>query len=136
MEFYRVTYHTYLNGECIYTNRRATCLRAEEPQPEVIHFTWDNVDELHSKYYSVLPAYLDKKKKGAVLNFYQFGLTGKKIKSWKVPNLDLRIEIKYECFVPTISWILDYYDAKSAVAYIAQLHEQGSKIAQKLIDNY
>lgn len=125
MDFYRVTYSTYYNDECIHTNSAAVALLDEEPESKTFEFSWENEFEFFKTCGFGFPANVYEHKKGLVLEFYNMGLFGKKIKSWKDTNPNIKVTIEYKKFNPSIQRVLDWYDCERAIAY---LNEKGLKI--------
>lgn len=125
MDFYRIKYSVFVNDECIYTNCSAVGLLEEEPKEEILYFSWDNLSEFFNKCGHAFPATINRSKKGLYLNFYNYGLFGKKIKQWENPNPNIKVIITYEKFFPSIQLVLDWNDGIKAIAY---LNEKGLKI--------
>lgn len=125
MDFYKFECNVFVNDECIYTDSSAIGLLEEEPKEENLYFSWDNIIEFFKKCGHAFPATINQNRRGLYLNFYSCGLTGKKIKQWKNPNLNIRVGITYEKFFPSIQQVLDWPDGIKAIAY---LNEKGLKI--------
>lgn len=125
MEFYRVCYETYRNGELYYQSRVARMLADKVMENETISVSWENILEVYSDYYLAFPFNLYNTKKGMVIHYYGDGFFGKKVKSWKVADPKLELRIIYNRYTPSIKEVLDWHDGEKASQY---LKEKGWKI--------
>ena len=125
MDFYRITYSTYYNDKCLYTNSAAIALLDEEPKDRTLLFSWEDEADFFQTCGFAFPANVYLHKKGMYLDLYSIGFFGKKVKSWKEPNPNIKVTVEYEKYYPSIQRVLDWYDGTRAIAY---LNEKGLKI--------
>ena len=125
MDFYRITCSTYYNKECLYTHSAAIALLDEEPKNETMSFSWEDSEKFFQTYGFAFPAHLYRHKKGMYLDLYNIGFFGRKVKTWKEPNPNIKVTVEYEKYYPSIQRVLDWHDGTEAIAY---LNEKGLKI--------
>ena len=120
MEFYNVRYETYRNGELYYQSNVARVIADEVMEDEIIPISWDNVEEVYFQYGIILPFTLCRKDKGLVVYYFDDGLFGKKVKSWKTADLDLELRVVYDQYTPSINEVLNWHDGEKASQYLKE----------------
>lgn len=122
---YTTTYHNDTRIGC----EAGRMLTDIEPTAETIHITWDNLNEMYQKLGIGCKFNIWNFKKGRIVSFFTDGFFPKKderdVKEWKHPNLNIRMEITYREYNPSIAEVLKWHDAEKAIAY---LNERGLKI--------
>ena len=98
----------------------ARVLADEVMKDEIIPISWSNVEEVYFQYGIILPFTLCRKDKGLVIHYYEDGLFGKKVKSWKTANLDLELRVVYEQYTPSINEVLNWHDGEKASQYLKE----------------
>lgn len=131
MKFYYRYVDTYHNNTLIGCEL-GKILTDIEPTTETINITWDNLDEMYQKFGINCHFNIWNFKKGRRVSFLNDGFFLSKderdVKEWKHPDLNIKIEISYREYNPSIAEVLKWYDAEKAIAY---LNEKGLKINEK-----
>lgn len=126
LKFYRIYYRTYNKGHLIGTSSgRGLMEENEKPKDEVINFTWNDMQDLYSKYGILTSFGLWNLKKGRRISFFTDSLIfvkpwEKDIKEWKEKELDLKLQISVEEYTPSIQEVLEWRDSKQAIQYLKE----------------
>lgn len=128
MKFYYRYVDTYHNNTHIGCEL-GKILTDIEPTTETFNITWDNLNEMYQKLGINCKFNIWHFKKGRRVSFFTDGFFLSKderdVKEWKHPDLNIKIEISYSEYNPSIAEVLKWYDAEKAIAY---LNEKGLKI--------
>ena len=102
---YMPIFTLYLNQKTI-GFFRANLRVLEKPMTEYIDITWDNFYDTFKTYpLSEIITFTKCRKGFKIWSFYNSKI---KIKQWKVPELNMQLEIEYKEMKPTIQELLRY----------------------------
>ena len=102
---YMPIFTLYLNQKAI-GFFRANLRVLEKPMTEYIDITWDNFYDTFRTYpLSEIVTFTICRKGFKIWSFYNSEI---KIKQWKVPELNMQLEIEYKEMKPTIQELLRY----------------------------
>ena len=126
LEFYKVQYTTFLNGEKVgeYSATRLCDKKEENTIDNSINLNWVNMEDYYKEMATVLPFSVHKFKKGMVLDFSTQFFT---VKEWKNKILDLKVEITHSKANCSIQQVLEWHNVEQAIQY---LNERGLSIKQ------
>lgn len=123
LKFYKIRYTTYHNGEIINSRSNAVILTEKDMATETYEFTWENLDKLYHEHPLECGFNIWNFKRGRRVSFFTncfFKKNHYDIKEWKHPNLNITLTIAYTIFEPSISYVLDWHDAKAAFQYLEE----------------
>lgn len=126
LKFYRTYYHTYNKGHLIGSDSgRALVEESEKPKNKIIDFTWNNLQDLYSKYGILTSFSIWNFKKGRIISFFTDSLIFRKpwekdIKEWKEKELDLTLQISVKEYTPSIQEVLEWHDSEKAIQYLKE----------------
>lgn len=123
MKFYYKYTTTYHNNTKIGTNVGRVLLD-EEPQKEITNLTWDNLDEQYYENGLTYQFNIWNFKRGRRVSFFVdkmffFTKDERDVKEWE-EDLNVRIEVAYEEFNPSIDYVLKWHDPDRAIAYLKE----------------
>lgn len=129
MEFYYIRYKTYHNDTLINSTSGSTILTDVEPQDNTIYLNWENLEKYYSEDGFFYPFEIWNFKKGRRISFWSGHLFPRNkderdVKEWR-EELNVRIEVTYKKFKPSIEDVLKWHNVDKAIAY---LNEKGLKI--------
>lgn len=123
MKFYYCITKTYHNNTLIGTST-GKCLFEDEPKGESYKITWENIAEMYQKLGCGASFNWYEHRKGKIVDFFACGLFPKKdekpAKEWKHPNLNVRVEVSYREYSPSISEVLKWHDGEKAMKYLLE----------------
>lgn len=127
LKFYHCYGKTYHKGKLQGIQGNATIV-AEEKEIKncTINITWDNLNEIYSKYSIYLPFSIWHFKRGRIISWFDSTFIGlikgeyRDIKERKTPNLDITLEIYYKEFTPSLQELFNWHDPKLATQYIKE----------------
>lgn len=96
----------YLNQKVIGIHCSTKLRVLEEPMTEYIDITWDNFYDNFTKYplWAILALRIYRRG----FKFWSLDNPKIKVKQWKVPELNMQLEIEYKEMKPTIQELLRY----------------------------
>lgn len=104
---YMPIFTLYLNQKVIGVYSCGNLRVLEKPVTEYIDITWGNFGEMYMDYNMSIVLCLRECKKG--FKFWSWtNSTIKPIRQWKVPELNMQLEIEYKEMKPTIQELLRY----------------------------
>lgn len=129
LKAYRVTYRTIINGQNVGSDTIMTICESSDAVNRVTAVTWENVEEKYLKYSHIMNFSLMLMRKGKVI-YYNDGkhFTGRSIKEWKTPKLDIQLTAEYEERKMSMRELMQYRDADIAIQY---MKERGLEIKGK-----
>lgn len=124
LEFYRRRVITYHNNTKIKDTDGGTILTDTKPKNQIIIVDWDNLNDVYSKYGTILPFNVWNFKKGRLISFFCDGIFFNKdkrdIKEWKSSKLNITVKIENYKFEPSLEYILKWRNSEQAIQYIAE----------------
>ena len=106
-KIYMPIFTLYLNQKVIGVYSCGNLKVLEKPLTEYIDITWGNFGEMYMDYNMSIVLCLRECKKG--FKFWSWtNSTIKPIRQWKVPELNMQLEIEYKEMKPTIQELLRY----------------------------
>lgn len=123
LQFYRIRYTTYHNGELIKSYNRAVMLTDKNMTIETYNFTWENLTELYHEHGLECAFNIWNFKRGRRVSFFSNAFFKKNhydIKEWKHPNLNITLVVEYTPFEPSINYVLDWHNAEAAFQYLEE----------------
>lgn len=129
LKAYRVTYRTIINGQNVGSDTIMTICESSNALNRSTTITWENVEEKYLKYSHIMNFSLMLMRKGKVI-YYNDGkhFTGRSIKEWKTPNLDIQLAVEHKEIKISMNELMKYYDADKAIQY---MKEHGLEIKGK-----
>lgn len=104
---YMPIFTLYLNQKVVGVYSHGKLEVLEKPMTEYIDITWSNFGEMYKYYNMSIVLCLRECKKG--FKFWSWtNSTIKPIRQWKVPELNMQLEIEYKEMKPTIQELLRY----------------------------
>ena len=123
LQFYRIRYTTYHNGEIIKSRSNAVILTEKDITTETYNFTWENLTELYHEHGLECAFNIWNFKKGRRVSFFTthyFKKNHYDVKEWKHPNLNITLVVEYTPFEPSINYVLDWHNAEAAFQYLEE----------------
>lgn len=124
MKFYYRYVATYHNDTRIGCSI-GKVLTDEEPQPETHFLNWGSLEEMYKAFGMACKFNIWNCKKGRRVSFFTDSFFPKKdewdVKEWKHPALNIRLEVSYREFTPSISEVLKWHDAEQAINYLLEI---------------
>lgn len=128
MKFYYAYHTTYHNNTRIGTIV-GELLTDETPVEENTLLTWDTLDDYYKTHGLFCKFNVWNFNKGHRVSFFHDNLFPKKderdVKEWKTKNLNIRVEVTYQEFNPSIEKVLKWHDSEKAIIY---LNERGLNV--------
>lgn len=124
MEFYSIIYSTYHKGHRINWHCGLELLEGE-PKNKTYEITWENLNEIYTKFGTLIDFNVWNLKKGRKVSFFldkPFSLKEweKDVKEWKESDLNITFEIKYEKKNMTLEQILKWPDSNKVIQYLKE----------------
>ena len=123
LQFYRIRYTTYHNGEIIKSRNTAVMLTDKNVSTETYNFTWENLTELYHEHGLECAFNIWNLKRGRRVSFFSDAFFKKNhydVKEWKHPDLNITLVVEYTPFEPSISYVLNWHNAEAAFQYLEE----------------